>query len=115
MLREIQSGTDVVRLLAAKPGPETVALLPRSLDALYGMTYALLGAATEPETLTRALEIIEQLPDTLSQVALPIREAQTLAMKLLFQKALERGLEGAVLESPVYRRCAARREEEGRG
>ena len=115
VLREIQSGTDVVRLLAAKPGSETAALLPKSLDALYGMTYALLGAATEAETLTRALEIIEQLPDTQSKVALPIREAQTLAMELLFQKALERGLEGVVLESPVYGRYAARREEDGGG
>ena len=110
VLREIQSGTDVVRLLAAKPGPETAALLPQSLDALYGMTYALLGAATESETMTRALEIVEQLPDTRSKVALPIREAQTLTMELLFQKALERGLEEAVLGSPAYLRYVEQRE-----
>jgi MoxR-like ATPase len=110
VLREIQSGTDVVRLLAARPGLETAALLPRSLDALYGMTYALLAAATEPETVTRALEIVEQLPEAQSRVPLPIREAQTLTMELLFQKALERGLESAVLESPVYRRYLEQRD-----
>ena len=110
VLREIRSGTDVVRLLDARPGPETAALLPRTLDALYGMTYALLAAATDPRSLARALEIIEQLPDTEAKVPLPIREVQTLAMELLFQKALERGLEGAVLESPVYLRYTAARE-----
>jgi hypothetical protein len=34
-------------------------------------------------------------------------------MELLFQKALERGLEAAVLESPVYLRYAAERERQG--
>ena len=39
---------------------------------------------------------------------LPIREAQTLAMELLLQKALERGLETAVLDSPAYQRYMQR-------
>jgi hypothetical protein len=109
VLREIQAGTDVVRLMAAAPGPETAALLPQTLDALYGMIYALLAAATDPPAMARALEIVEQLPDTQARVPLPIREAQTLAMELLFQKALERGLEGAVLESPAYQRYSEAR------
>jgi hypothetical protein len=37
---------------------------------------------------------------------LPVREAQTLAMELLMQKALERGLEAAMLDSPAYQRYA---------
>ena len=37
VLREIQAGVDVVKLLAARPGADTVALLPRTLDGLYGM------------------------------------------------------------------------------
>jgi hypothetical protein len=110
VLRELQAGADILQLLEAKRGAETVALLPRSLDALYGMTYALLGAATEARTLARALEIIEQLPETRSETPLPIREVQTLAMELLFQKALEHGLEGTVLESPVYHRYSEQRE-----
>jgi hypothetical protein len=109
VLREIQAGTDVVRLLAAKPGAETAELLPKTLDALYGMTYALVAAATDARAMGRALEIVEQLPDTRTSVALPIREAQTLAMELLFQRALERGLEGAVLDSLAYRRYAEAR------
>ncbi len=110
VLRELQAGANVLELLEARPGPETAALLPKSLDALYGMTYALLAAATDQRTLSRALEIIEQLPDTKGNTPLPIREVQTLAMELLFQKALDRGLEGAVLESPVYRRYLQERE-----
>lgn len=110
VLRELQAGTDVLQLLEASPGPQTAELLPRSLDALYGMTYGLLSAATSPQTMTRALEIVEQLPDAKGDTPLPIREVQTLAMELLFQKALERGLEGAVLDSPVYLRYMRERE-----
>ncbi len=109
VLREIQAAVDVVRLLACRPGDETAALLPKTLDGLYGMLYGLLAASTDSHTLTRALEIIEQLPEARSGVALPVREAQTLAMELLMQSALERGLEAAILDCPAYRRYADRR------
>lgn len=104
VLREIQAGADVVKLLAARRGDETVALLPRSLDALYGLVYGLLGAAGDEARLARALEIVEQLPEARGPVPLPLREAQTLAMELLLQKALEHGFEGVVLDSPAYHR-----------
>lgn len=112
VLREIQAGADVMRLLAARPGPDTAVLLPRSLDALYGMLYGLLAACTDPERLARALEIIEQLPDIRGSVPLPVRESQTLAMELLMQRALERGLEAAIMESPSYHRYAEQRQSE---
>jgi MoxR-like ATPase len=109
VLREIQAGADVVRLLASRPGEQTAALLPRTLDALYGMLYGLLAASTNEATLARALEIIEQLPEARGEVPLPIREAQTLAMELLMQKALETELAATILDSPVYQRYAERR------
>ena len=112
VLREIQAGADVLRLLNAEPGDATAALLPTTLDGLYGMIYALLAVATDEQRMARALEIVDQLPDIDSPEPLPIREAQTLCMELLFQKALERGLEGAVLESPVYRGYAEQREQD---
>jgi MoxR-like ATPase len=108
VLREIQAGADVLRLLAARPGSETAALLPRSLDGLYGMIYGLIAAATDAGKVTRSLEILEQLPDIRGDGALPIREAGTLAMELMMQKTLERGLEAAILDSPVYARYAER-------
>jgi len=113
VLKEIQAGVDVVALLAAAPGDETAALLPRTLDGLYGMVYALLAAATDEDRMARALAIIEQLPDAQGREALPIRESQTLAMELLLQKALERGLEGTVLDSDAYRRYAEQRAQDG--
>jgi MoxR-like ATPase len=113
VLKEIQAGVDVVALLAAAPGDETAALLPRTLDGLYGMVYALLAAATDEDRMARALAIIEQLPDAQGREALPIRESQTLAMELLLQKALERGLEGTVLDSAAYRRYAEQRAQDG--
>ncbi|KAA6187827.1 AAA family ATPase [Thiohalocapsa marina] len=115
VLREIQAGTDVLQLLQAEPGEATAALLPKTLDGLYGMLYALLAVTTDEPRMTRALEIIDQLPDADSTEPLPIREAQTLAMELLFQKALERGLEGAVLQSPVYLRYAEQRAQDEAG
>jgi MoxR-like ATPase len=109
VLREIQAGADVVRLLAAAPGKETAALLPTSLDGLYGMIYGLLGASTDEPRLTRVLEIIEQLPEIRAGAALPLREAQTLAMELIMQSALDRGLEATILDSAAYRRYAEQR------
>lgn len=114
VLREIQAGADVLRLLAAQPGAETLALLPASLDGLYGLVYGLLGAADEAGSLTRALEIVEELPQAPTP-SLPLREAQTLAMELLLQKALERGLDATVLASPAYGRYSERRRREGHG
>ncbi|PPQ36768.1 AAA family ATPase [Rhodopila globiformis] len=111
VLREIQAGADVMRLLAAAPGAETAALLPRTLDGLYGMTYGLVAAATDPQTLARALAIIEQLPDIRGLIPLPVRETQTLAMELLMQKALACGLETAILDSASFRRYNESRQE----
>lgn len=109
VLRELQAAVDVVKLLAAQPGAETAALLPRSLDGLYGMVYGLLAACTDAGTMARALEIVEQLPEAPAGGTLPLLEAQTLAMELLLQQALTRGLETAVLDSPAYGRYMARR------
>ena len=109
VLRELQAGADVVRLLAARPGAETAALLPRSLDGLYGLIYGLASASVDERTLDRALEIVEQFPDLRGDQPLPVREAQTLAMELLMQKALERGLETALLDHAAYRRYADER------
>jgi hypothetical protein len=109
VLREIQAGVDVLRLLAARPGAETVALLPRSLDALYGMVYGLVAACSDEATLTRALEVVEQLPEARGPVPLPLAEAQTLAMELLLQRALQQSLEGALYDSAAYRRYAGAR------
>ncbi|MFD2181849.1 AAA family ATPase [Rhodoplanes azumiensis] len=114
VLREISAGADVVRLLAAAPGAETAALLPKTLDGLYGLIYGLLAAATDVVAMGRAVAIVEQLPDIRGSVPLPIREAQTLAMELLMQKALADGTEGAILASEAYRRYDARREDERR-
>jgi MoxR-like ATPase len=115
VLRELKAGADVLRLLAARPGEDTAALLPTTLDGLYGMLYGLLAASADAPKLARALEIVEQLPDIRSGAGLPIREAQTLAMELLFQKALETGLEATVMDSPVYRRYSERRAADGQG
>jgi MoxR-like ATPase len=112
VLREIQAAVDVVRLLAARRGPETLALLPRTLDGLYGTIYGLLAACNDAANVSRAIEIIEQFQEIRSNVALPILEGQTLAMELLMQVALENGLEVAILDSPAYGRYLERRKRE---
>jgi hypothetical protein len=77
------------------------------------MVYGLLAACTDDTTMGRALQIVEQLPDVRTQAALPVREAQTLAMELLMQRALEQGLEGTILDSASYRRYTEQRIREG--
>ncbi len=109
VLRENQAGADVRRLPEARRGDETAALLPVTLDGLYGLVYGLLAACVDAARMTRALEIVEQLEDHRGTVPLPIREVQTLTMELLMQRALERGLASAVLDSPAYQRHAQRR------
>ena len=113
VLNEIQAGADVLELLGCQPGKATAALLPTSLDGLYGLIYGLLAACTDAATLRRALEIIEQLPDIHGPAPLPVREMQTLAMELLLQKALNAMLESTVLDSPSYQRYIDRRRREG--
>jgi hypothetical protein len=115
VLRELQAGADVMRLLAARKGEETASLLPTTIDGLYGMIYGLVAASSDARSMARALEIVEQFPDMRSPAPLPVREAQTLVMELLMQKALHAGLEVSILDSPVYRRYSERRRKESGG
>ncbi len=110
VLRELQAGVDVLRLLEAQNGPATVALLPQTLDGLYGLVYGLLAACTDAPTVARAIDIAEALPQARGPRPLPLREAQTLLMELLMQQALARGLEAAILDSAAYRRYAQQRQ-----
>ena len=103
VLRELRAGADVLALLAAEPGPATAALLPCTLEGLYGLVYGLRGAATSHAAMARALAIVGQLEDVRASCPLPLREVRTLAVELLAQRALASGLELAILDSPVYR------------
>lgn len=112
VLDELQSGVDVMRLIDARPGPETLALMPRSLDALYGMLYGLVGACATPGVLPRALEIVGQLTEARGVVPLPLREVQTLAMELLARRALESGDPSAMLGSAAWHAYSRARDAE---
>jgi hypothetical protein len=114
VLRELQAGADVVALMAAAPGPATLALLPGSLDGLYGLVYGLLAAVDDERSLRRALDIAGQLTELRAAEPLPLREVQTLSMELLAQRALERGLELAMLDSAAWRRYDERRHDASR-
>jgi hypothetical protein len=114
VLRELQASVDVLQLLAARPGAETLALLPRTLDGLYGMLYGLLAACNDEPNLARALQVLVQLPE-LSGARLPLREVQTLGMELLMARALASGSMLTLLDSPAYQRYGAQRSEEALG
>ncbi|MFK7892706.1 MAG: AAA family ATPase [Granulosicoccus sp.] len=102
VIREIQSGTNIVELLEAPQGPRTAALLPQTLDALYGLVYGLSAAVSEKERIHRILEIVDQFTDMPGH--LPVSESQTLAMELILKRTLETGNEAQVLSSPVWER-----------
>jgi len=106
-IRDIQAGSNVSQLLDAEAGAVTKALLPQSLDALYGLVYGLASAATAKPRLLRILEIIDQFTDM--ENALPIRESQTLAMELVLKKALEEGIDDVILDSPAFLRYSERK------
>ena len=99
-IRDIQAGSNVVAMLDAAPGDATRALLPISLDALYGLVYALASAASERSRINRIIEIVGQFTDMPGH--LPTRESQTLAMELILKKALEAGIEDEVVNSPAW-------------
>ena len=108
VLDAIRRGSDVRALLAAAPGEATRALLPDSLDALYGLVYGLVAAVEDGATLDRAFAIVgqfEDLPGTL-----PARECETLVAELLIERALARGLDAALLDSEAFARHEARRD-----
>ena len=108
VLAEIRSGVDVQALLDAAPGEATAALLPRSLDALYGLVHGLVAVVDDAGTLERAFQIVEQF-DRLT-AGLPGAEAATLTMELLLEKAVGRGLDAAVFDSPTWQRYQERHE-----
>lgn len=101
-IREIQSGANVLQLLDAQPGEPTRALLPASLDALYGLVYGLASAVEQRARIPRVLEIVEQFIDMPG--TLPIRESQTLAMELILKRTLHNGHADAVMQSSVWQR-----------
>jgi len=111
VLRELRAGADVLALLAATPGAATLALLPATLDGLYGLVYGLLAACDSAPRYGRALEIVEQLPQVRGAAPLPLAEVQTLAVELLAAQALATGQEQALLDSPAYQRYAQAREQ----
>lgn len=113
VLAELQAGADVLALLAAAPGAETQALLPRTLDGLYGLVYGLVGVANEESVLTRALAIVGELGALRAERPLPLREVQTLAFELLAERALARGWSAAMLASPAWLAHQAARERDG--
>lgn len=99
-IQDLQAGSNVIALLDAPVGEATASLLPRSLDALYGLVYALASAASQVQRINRIIEIVEQFSDMPGN--LPTQESQTLAMELILKKTLEIGAEDELLNSPAW-------------
>jgi MoxR-like ATPase len=112
VLADLRAGADVLSLLAASPGPATRALLPSTLDGLYGLAYGLVAACQDgdAERMARVLQIVQALESIDAPQPLPVREVQTLVMELVMKRALEQGLETVVLESPDYQGYLQRRD-----
>ena len=101
----VSSGTPATLFATATDGNGCV-----GYDTLDIQVLALPSLAVTDTLSACDQPIVEQLPDMRAEQPLPIREVQTLCMELLLGKALERGLELAVLGNPAYQRYAAARQ-----
>ena len=86
---EIADLAPVEEILAASEA-ELDALLPRTLPALYGLTYSLTAYVFDLETLRAAMRVLIRLGE--KEDDLPRAEIQALAMELLLEKAGKMGL-----------------------
>jgi SpoVK/Ycf46/Vps4 family AAA+-type ATPase len=94
--------------LIATPRAARAALYPDTLHGLNALVFGLVGASA-PETLEAQIEILLDLrrlralrPDEDRLARLPLEELSVGGFEMLFARAIEMGLQEAILRSPAY-------------
>ncbi|HEX9997597.1 MAG TPA: AAA family ATPase [Abditibacterium sp.] len=100
---EIADLAPIADILAAS-GDKLDAMLPRTLPALYGLTYSLTAYVSDVETARAAMRVLIRLGEIEDPkgTELPRAEVQALAMELLFEKAGKAGFLLDLGETPEY-------------
>jgi SpoVK/Ycf46/Vps4 family AAA+-type ATPase len=105
---DIAAAVSVEDLLRA-PRAERAPLYPDTLHALNALVFGLVGA-TRAEALEAQMEALLDLrrlralrPGDAALARLPLEELSVNGFEMLFAKALDMGLEDAILKSPAYR------------
>jgi MoxR-like ATPase len=110
VVEEIAELPPIEELLAAS-GPELDAMLPKTLPALYGLTYSLTAYVSDFEAARAAIRVLIRLGEIEDEDGndLPRAEVQALAMELLINKVIQLKLLpqiAATEEYGVYREKA---------
>ncbi|WP_425038626.1 AAA family ATPase [Primorskyibacter sp. S187A] len=110
---EVDALVTVSELLAAH-ARERRALMPRSVNGLVGLIYALV-AQVDAETMPGTIDIMADIRklDAGAGTSLPLSELCSFGFELLIRKALAEGLEDAFGSSKAYADYASEREAEG--
>lgn len=105
----------VEKLMKAKTAQERKALMPKSLEGIYGLAYALDAIVKDGETLQKAIEIATEIEDIeqKGEIPLPTSEVTTLAMEMLIQRGFDKKLEKYMIGYPVYQAYAEKRRKQG--
>ena len=90
VVEEIADLAPIDEILGAS-GDELDALLPRTLPALYGLTYSLTATVSELESGRAALRVLLGLGEIEDEKPLPRAEVQALAMELVLERAAKLG------------------------
>jgi len=81
-------------------------LLPKSLNGLWALGYALAATSTNIETLRQAFEISVDILEIDTDSTLPLAETQRLAHELLMARAKDLKLTLQTLQSAEFRASA---------
>ncbi|RYG66974.1 ATPase [bacterium] len=103
VVEEIAELPPISELLAAS-GEELDAMLPRTLPALYGLTYSLTAYVSDFETARDAMRVLVRLGEIEDAEGeeLPRSEVQALAMELLLAKIGQLGLMLDIADTEEY-------------
>lgn len=114
---EIEASVHIKDFLEASE-KKRFSLFPNTLYGMNAVVFGLIGAAT-PETLPAVIGTMEQIrriadhTDDQSFGQLPLSELSSYGFEMLLTKALNEGWQDAFMQSPVYARYVAARQEMG--
>lgn len=108
---EVSAVNDIEKLMNAKTDEEITRLLPKKVNSLHCITYAMIGMVNK-DSLNQIMKIMYMIRK-LKDSSIPAEELSVAGMEMIFGKAGELKLFKEVLASPVYKEYRKSRQEQG--